>query len=160
MDTANQFFIFCVCLLSGLAFGFFFDGVACVGGVLCRLFPRRGRGIVKGVFEVVAILFCAVAFVWLSSALYFPEIRIYMYVGIVLGVCLYLKSWRRILDFVKKVCYNVFIIKFFQPLRNRLRQRIIKSRAKKEEKKQRKKLAKENKKREKRKLRVKEVKQK
>ncbi len=101
--------------------GVVYDGLRFITSGFSVLFLNGKGGFLKGVCEVLAFLCGAVLFVFLSTCLSFPQIRLYMYLGIALGGLLYLKSWHRILDFLKKVCYNVFIIKYFLPFQNKVR---------------------------------------
>ncbi|MBE7086223.1 MAG: hypothetical protein E7366_03630 [Clostridiales bacterium] len=107
MNGQNQFFIFCNCV----AIGF-------IGGLLYEIFSvfraifgcRKGKNKILGgcidcLFCIIFAFFC----VFLSYLLHFPEIRVYMYIGYVIGGIIYLKTLRRIVAILKKVCYNVVI---------------------------------------------------
>ena len=104
MNGQNQFFIFCNCV----AIGF-------IGGLLYEIFSvfraifgcRKGKNKILG--GCIDCLFCTMfAFfcVFVSYLLHFPEIRVYMYIGYVIGGIIYLKSLHIILAFLQNVCYN------------------------------------------------------
>ena len=98
MDAANQIFIFLVCVLVGVA-----------SGVVYELFYilRKLCGDVAGiVFDVLFFLAFAAMSVFAAVLFSFPDFRVYMYLGNVLGLILYLKSVHRIVAFLLKLCYN------------------------------------------------------
>lgn len=98
MDAANQISIFLVCVLVGVA-----------SGVVYELFYilRKLCGDVAGiVFDVLFFLAFAAMSVFAAVLFSFPNFRVYMYLGNVLGLILYLKSVHRIVAFLLKLCYN------------------------------------------------------
>lgn len=106
MDTANQFYYFFLCVCVGLCAGILYELFA-----LIRLLFRCDRGrykILSIILDVTfflgfSLLSIAIAYKW-----NFPDIRGYMWIGYGLGFGLYLKTLRRILAFLEKVCYNSF----------------------------------------------------
>lgn len=160
MDSSGQFYLFSICLLLGIGIGVLYDGLRLVTAGISLIFNGKS-GFLKSFCEFFAFFCGAALFVFLSAWLSFPQIRLYMYLGIALGGLLYLKSWHRILDFLKKVCYNVFIIKYFLPFRNKIHLKRQQRKQIKREKLQAKRLLKMKKIREKRKRSLaKEVKRK
>ena len=104
MDTIGQFDVFFTCV-----------GVGVIGGVLyepfvmLRLLFRCEKGKNKILGFVLDILFflcfsaCAIAIAYRNK---FPEIRFYMWIGYGIGGIIYLKTLRRMVAFLEKVCYN------------------------------------------------------
>lgn len=100
MDGADQIYIFLVCVLTGMAGGLLYEP-------FCAL--RRfagGKTAASLVFDTLFFLAFAGLCVSASSAFAFPDFRVYMFLGDMLGLILYLKSIHRIVDFLQKVCYN------------------------------------------------------
>ena len=105
MDSANQFTYFVLCVLSGFIGGFFYEPFS----LLRKLFKvHKGKNRLIG--NILDIFFC-LTFTILSITtcylFYFPNFRVYMYLGFGLGVIIYLKSVHRILAIFQKVCYNI-----------------------------------------------------
>lgn len=120
MDTANQFVVCCVCYLFGTVCAFFYDIVVWDSeiGAFSRLIVGK---IVRAVLQIALLLAFSVAFVALSTVFSFPSVRLYMYAAILLGAFLYSKSWHRIVDFLKKLCYNIVVVKAIAPFGRRVR---------------------------------------
>lgn len=101
MDSVNQFPVFLLCALAGIAIGVVHDVLAPV---------RRHAPFAAGVFcDAVLFLALAAADIALSVRFCFPSFRLYMALGNAIGLILYLKSVHRIVDFFEKLCYNSFI---------------------------------------------------
>lgn len=107
MDTQNQFLIFCFCILIGFA-----------GGILYEIFSiiRLILGVYRKKIKILSVtldlLFClifAIFCVFAAYLLHFPAFRIYMWIGYLCGLCIYLKILHRILAFLEKLCYNTII---------------------------------------------------
>lgn len=101
MDARFQLGEFAVCALLGIALAGTIDIVSGRGGNggAKKIFPAVKEA---GVFVVFAVL-C----VLLWTELGFTGRRGYHYLGILLGMILYLKTFRIIVAFFKKVCYNI-----------------------------------------------------
>ena len=87
--------------------------------------------------EIAAFFAFSCVFIMLSTKYLFPPVRIYMYVGILLGAFLYSKTWHRILDFCARTCYNILNVKVFSPFKKKIalkwaifRQKTVQKRAK------------------------------
>lgn len=100
MDAANQIFIFLVCVLVGVT-----------SGVVYEIFYIVRK--ISGDKEAVAIVFDAAFFLVFaamsvfSAVLFsFPNFRVYMFLGNIFGLLLYLKSVHILVAFLLKVCYN------------------------------------------------------
>lgn len=103
MDTARQFSVFILCLLCGYGGGIIYE----VFALLRLLFRCEKRENIIGILlDVTFFTVFAIACVYLSFLLNFPDIRVYMWIGYALGGVLYWKTLRRILAFLEKVCYN------------------------------------------------------
>ncbi|MBQ8319932.1 MAG: spore cortex biosynthesis protein YabQ [Clostridia bacterium] len=83
-------------------------GLALAGALdLFAVRKRAGKGRLFGAaLEVFLFALFAGAFVLLSTRLGFSGVRGYQYLGVALGMILYLKTFRIIVAFFKKVCYN------------------------------------------------------
>lgn len=104
MDSKGQLSVFCICLAVGF-----------VGGLLYEIFVlfRAAFGCGRGKNKIIGIILDAAFFVCLAAvciyAVYrfrFPNLRFYMWIGYGLGWIIYLKTLRRIVAFLQKVCYN------------------------------------------------------
>lgn len=100
MDAADQIFIFLVCVLVGVT-----------SGVVYEIFYIVRK--ISGDKEAVAIVFDAAFFLVFaamsvfSAVLFsFPNFRVYMFLGNIFGLLLYLKSVHILVAFLLKVCYN------------------------------------------------------
>lgn len=100
MDSANQIFIFLVCVLVGVASGPLYE--------LCFVFRRiAGDGLIASiVFDALYFVLFAAMCIFTAVLFSFPDFRVYMYLGNLFGLVLYLKSVHRIVAFLWKLCYN------------------------------------------------------
>jgi len=83
--TANQFGVFVACFSLGSICGILFSVSALFKFVI------KNRAI-NWIFDVLAFVVTGFIFVVLSHRLLFPDYRIYMSVGVFVGVIAYLKS--------------------------------------------------------------------
>lgn len=97
--TENQFFIFISCVafggVSGVAFTVFDCFKFFLKNPIFRIFP-----------DAVAFLAVTVGYVFYSYYLRFPDFRIYMPIGVLVGIFLYMKSLRLLLAYLLKTVYN------------------------------------------------------
>lgn len=104
MDSKHQFIYFCLCVVVGFVGGILYENFAFLKKFL--RFPR-GKKVLDGVLDVTFCgcfaLLCTFSAFWLG----FPSFRFYMWIGYALGFLIYLKTLRRIVAFLQKVCYNV-----------------------------------------------------
>ena len=103
--TLNQFYIFLACVMFGALGGVFFSFF---GGIKHFIYNK----VLDILFDIFCMAILGVAFSVFSFKYAFPNLRVYMLVGVLLGLSMYLKSFHRILaKFTKKV-YNITIRKF------------------------------------------------
>ena len=104
MDGKGQFGVFCLCIAVGF-----------VGGLLYEIFVffRAAFGCGRGKYKIIGIIldvafFMCFAGLCIYAAYRFrlPNLRFYMWIGYGLGWIIYLKTLRRIVAFLQKVCYN------------------------------------------------------
>ena len=106
MDSKNQLFYFCICLITGFAVGILYEVFVCF-----RLIFRCDKGkntILSVVLDVMYSVCVAVLCVFMQFFLHFPAFRVYMWIGYAVGFTIYLKILRRTLAFLQKTCYNKF----------------------------------------------------
>lgn len=104
MDTQNQFAYFLLSLLIGLIGGLLYEIFA-----FFRLVFRCDRGKCKPLGITLDVFFglaFAILCIFTSFLLRFPDFRVYMGVGWLIGLIIYAKTLRRIVAFCEKVCYN------------------------------------------------------
>ena len=119
MDAANQIFIFLVCVLVGVGSGVVYEIF-----YLIRKILGDKEGVAIAVDTIFFLVFAAIT-VFTSVLFSFPDFRVYMYLGNLLGLILYLKSIHIIVAFLWKLCYN--------KARKVIKRRKITKNAKKEE---------------------------
>lgn len=95
----EQLYVFAVCLFAGLLSGGIYDVIWLVK----RLRPGRTLGIVLDAvfFVLFSLLYIAVA-VWFGL----PYFRLFMLLGCLVGLLVYLKSCHRMVAFFCKWLYN------------------------------------------------------
>jgi len=103
--TSGQFFVFMACLAFGGCVGVLFSLLKAIK----FLIKIRFLGVVLDVFFFIISSFIYVGF---SYALKFPNFRVYMVVGVILGIFLYFKSFYLLLAKMSKKIYNIIILKF------------------------------------------------
>jgi hypothetical protein len=104
MDSKNQLFYLCICIVVGFAAGILYEAFVCF-----RLIFRcdKGKNKILGflldiIYPVCVAFFC----VFMQFFLHFPAFRVYMWIGYAVGFTIYLKILRRTLAFLQKTCYN------------------------------------------------------
>lgn len=105
MDSKHQFTYFCLCIFVGFVGGILYENFAFLRKILrC---PHGKNRVLGGIIDTVFCLsfagLCTASAFWLR----FPSFRVYMWIGYALGFLIYLKTLRRIVAFLQKVCYNV-----------------------------------------------------
>ncbi len=99
--TANQIYIFFACVAFGGVSGLFFS----TSIALKKIIKNKWLKILP---DVVAFFVITPLYVLYSFCMRFSNLRVYMLLGVVIGIILYLKSFHIILaKFIKKV-YNIF----------------------------------------------------
>ncbi len=101
--TKNQIFVFIVCVSFGAIFGIIFS-------IFNILVPRKYKWLqaVCGCFYGVLGGF---AFVWLAYVLNFPNLRLYMFLGAILGIYAYFKSFNILVAKIQEKIYNIIKLK-------------------------------------------------
>ena len=102
MDTFNQFSRFFVCILIGILGGFLYELVSLIAIPVVKKVENILRFLADVLFFISFAFLCIVAL----NYLIFPDFREYYYLGFVLGLILYLKTFHKAVDFFKNMCYN------------------------------------------------------
>ena len=104
MDSKGQLGVFCLCVAIG-----FVGGVLYEIFILLRMIFRcdKGKNKVVGIaIDMAFFVAFGVLCIYGAYRFYFPNLRFYMWIGYAIGYIIYLKTLRRILAFLEKVCYN------------------------------------------------------
>ena len=107
MDTKGQFTYFLLSVAVGFVGGLLYEVFS-----LFRILFSCDKGKWKGIGIGLDIGFCLLFTIWciyMSFCLRFPDFRVYVCCGWVLGFAIYLKILHRILAFFENVCYNVLV---------------------------------------------------
>lgn len=104
MDTRGQIGYFFLYVALGFLSGILYEVFACLR-LLCGCGGGK-RAVLGGIFDVlfwvcVCIFLCACAYCFRI-----PDLRAYMWIGLLLGGTIYYKTLRRILAFLENLCYN------------------------------------------------------
>ncbi len=104
MDSKGQFGVFCLCVAVGLVGGLLYE----IFVLLRALFRcEKGKNKIVGILLDAAFFVCfAMLCVYAAYRFRFPNLRFYMWIGYAVGGIIYLKTLRRIVAFLEKVCYN------------------------------------------------------
>ena len=102
MDSQNQLLYFSLCICIGFCGGMIYEFFA-FSQILFRSWKHKFFG---AVVDITFFLVFAVVCIKLSYGLNFPTLRGYMWIGYAVGGVLYLKTLRRMVAFLEKVCYN------------------------------------------------------
>jgi len=105
-----QFFIFMICLFSGIISGTVYDVLYIARSVVCGV--DKAKYTVKDKIFIIAadVLYClvfAAGFVFVSVMFDFTSLRLYMLLGCFLGALIYLKSFHVIVAFCVRKVYNI-----------------------------------------------------
>ncbi|MBQ3115545.1 MAG: hypothetical protein IJC07_00785 [Clostridia bacterium] len=98
--SKNQFFVFIACIAFGGLVGILFGIVS--------IFKKRLNVYVGAVLDVLCFVFVSILYVGYSFLLKFPNFRVYMTVGVLLGILIYFKSFNIILAKIAQKIYNIF----------------------------------------------------
>ncbi len=97
--TNNQLFIFLSCLSLGIASGVVYEFFYLLKKVV-RL------KIFKYIFTLIFFIVLSILYVALSVYFEFPSFRLYMYIGVLLGLVIYIKSFHYFIAILLKKGYN------------------------------------------------------
>ncbi len=99
--TQNQLYVFIACVAFGGGCGVLLS----IANLLHFLTKNR---IVNIVFSVIALSLIGVLFSYYSYKMFFPNVRLYMLVGVMIGIYLYYKSFYILLAKFLKKFYNIY----------------------------------------------------
>ncbi len=102
MSGGDQFFVFLVCVLCGVASGPVYDLI------YCARYPVRAAWVRIATDVLFFMLFCGL-FLFVSVVFSLPTVRFYMFGGCLAGFFLYLKSFHKIVAFFMEKLYNKFV---------------------------------------------------
>ena len=105
MDSKNQLFYFCICIVVGFFVGLVYEPFAFLRQVVG--YNRKKRRLLGVILDVLFPVIVALTCIFVQFILRFPSFRVYMWIGYALGYIIYLKILRRILAFLQKLCYNL-----------------------------------------------------
>ncbi len=103
--TQNQFFVFIACIAFGSVAGIIFSVFSCVKFFIKNRWLSAIPDIIA--FIVVGLLYSVYYF-----ALKFPNLRVYMPIGVFIGITMYFKTFHILLAKYVKKFYNILYIKF------------------------------------------------
>ncbi len=99
MTEYSLFFNFIICVTCGIVGGFVYDFLYCVR------YPFRQKW-VRIVTDVVFWIFFAGIYLFVTVLIGMPDLRFFAFIGCILGLFLYLKSFHKIVAFLAKKVYN------------------------------------------------------
>ncbi len=102
--TNGQIYLFFSCLSFGIASGLVYSVIIFLKKVI-------KIKVIKILLDLLFFLILSVSFLIYTFLLKFPSIRVYMLVGVVLGLYIYLKSFHFILAKMCKRLYNIVVSK-------------------------------------------------
>ena len=117
MATQGQAYYFLWCVLVGFAGGLPWQILS-----LPKFFfyKKRAKRIVEIVVDILFFVFFGLSCSLLSARFGLPSPRGYMYAGYALGLIIYSKTIKILLDFLENVCYNT-ITKLLKRAKSRLK---------------------------------------
>ncbi len=98
--TKNQFYVFIACIAFGGCSGI----ILSIVNFFASLTKNKA---LKFVFSILAMSIIGIIFSTYSHRLFFPNVRVYMIVGVLTGIYLYYKSFYIILAKLVKKFYNI-----------------------------------------------------
>jgi hypothetical protein len=98
--SANQIYVFLACVAFGGVVGVFFS----VSSLLKSLIKIKW---IKVIVEVLVFILVAVLYLLYSYNMHFPNLRLYMIGGVLVGITAYLKSFHIMLAKFLKKAYNI-----------------------------------------------------
>ncbi|MBE7083594.1 MAG: hypothetical protein E7373_03210 [Clostridiales bacterium] len=104
--TANQIYVFIACVAFGSVSGIFYSLSSAF-----KFFIKNK--VIKIVFDIFASIVVSFLYVIFSVLIKFPNVRIYMLVGVFVGLILYFKSFHILLAKCAKKIYNI-IYKYYK----------------------------------------------
>ena len=105
-------FITCTCcgVLSGIVYDVLYVARCAVCGIHKQAYTVKDR-VFTAACDILYCLIFAAAFVFMSVMFNFDGLRLYMFLGCILGALLYLKSFHVIVAFFVKKVYNGITLK-------------------------------------------------
>lgn len=98
--SKNQFYVLLACIAFGGLSGILLSAINFIGA----LFKQK---IVKFVCSIIALSLIGILYSFYSYKMFFPNVRVYMVVGVLIGIYLYYKSFYIILAKILKKIYNI-----------------------------------------------------
>ena len=103
MGSENGFLTFAICLAVGFLGGLPYELVTLFRDIFCRQGRNKWIGIL---LDVLFFLSFTAWCIYTSYVFRYPLLRFYVWIAYALGGFIYSKILRRILAFLKNVCYN------------------------------------------------------
>ncbi len=98
--TSSQIYIFIACVGAGSFIGILFS--------LSKILKSKINNVMlKSIPDIVAFVIGTVIFILLEYNMNFPNIRLYMFLGVFVGIVAYLKSFHILLAKILKKAYNI-----------------------------------------------------
>lgn len=104
MDTVHQLPNFLICIGVGFFGGILYEVFSILAKAVGAKKPRRV--ILQGTIDVGFFLAFAMLAIASAYVFAFPDFRIYMWVGYLVGGIIYLKTLHKIIAFFENICYN------------------------------------------------------
>ena len=96
--SSGQFFYFIACI-----------GIGAIFGLLISFYKSfKVNKKIRVSLDVVCSLLCSFCYIFISHSLSFPNLRLYMFFGVFLGMILYFKSINLMLAKILKKLYNIY----------------------------------------------------
>ena len=106
--TASQIYVFITCVALGGVFGALLS-------ISCSIKNFIKNICLKAIPDFVVFVLCDVIYAFVSYNMKFPNVRIYMFLGIFVGIITYLKSFHILLAKIIKKIYNIIKRKKVNP---------------------------------------------
>ncbi len=100
--TSTQIYVF----IASIAFGGFCGVLFSISELFKNFFNNVFLRIIP---DLIAFIITAFLYILYASLLKFPNFRLYMPLGVILGIFIYLKSFHILLAKYVKITYNIFV---------------------------------------------------
>ena len=112
--SANQIYVFLACVAFGGSVGILFS-------VSCGIKALTKWEILRILSDVLAFIVSLVFYVIYANVLKFPTFRMYMPLGVFVGILAYFKSFHIILAKYVKLIYNILVKKYLKVKNGRIK---------------------------------------
>ena len=99
--TKNQIYVFLACVAFGGGAGILFS----FSQAISYMIKNKVLKILPSIFAALPLI---VVFILYGYNMNFPNLRLYMIIGVFCGICLYFKSFNIILEKYGKKFYNIY----------------------------------------------------